>query len=87
MGSSSKEIVKPVTIEPDAVPVMEPVVQGGFHRVVAPGEAGSTAIALAERIAGNAPLTLRAAKTALWALASGDPALRATRDRDTLSTG
>lgn len=50
---------------------------GAVQRLVADGEAGSAARALAARIAANAPLTVRAAKAAQRALASGDAELDA----------
>ena len=44
-------------------------------------QAEADAFSIAERVAGNAPLTLRAAKLALRALAKGDVSLRSDATR------
>ena len=50
---------------------------GAVHAIAPTAEVDAIATALARAIAANAPLTIKAAKSAIRALATGDPGLRA----------
>jgi len=53
---------------------------GAVHAIAPAAEVDAIATALARTIAANAPLTIKAAKLAIRALATGDPDLRAEAD-------
>lgn len=59
----------------DTLPAVRAHALGGVHVLAAPSEVEGAAMALAQRIASNAPLTLRAAKRALAGLSRNDAAL------------
>ncbi|MBA4790470.1 MAG: enoyl-CoA hydratase/isomerase family protein [Rhizobiales bacterium] len=64
----------------DRMPAPEAHMLGAVQRIVPVGETAAVARAIARRIASNAPLTLRAAKTALRALAAEAASTEALAD-------